>query len=75
MTASDTNEIFLSTLSVKKDLDDLTDRNVMSGLLSKTMLEERIKKSEIGDGLKYENGKLSLDIPAATAETTYGGGA
>ena len=75
MTASDTNEIFLSTLSVKKDLDDLTDRNVMSGLLSKTMFEERIKKSEIGDGLKYENGKLSLDIPAATAETTYGGGA
>ena len=75
MTASDTNEIFLSTLSVKKDLDDLTDRNVMSGSLSKTMLEERIKKSEIGDGLKYENGKLSLDIPAATAETTYGGGA
>lgn len=75
MTASDTNEIFLSTLSVKKDLDDLTDRNVMSGLLSKTMLEERIKKSEIGDGLKYESGKLSLDIPAATAETTYGGGA
>lgn len=75
MTASATNEIFLSTLSVKKDLDDLTDRNVMSGLLSKTMLEERIKKSEIGDGLKYENGKLSLDIPTATANTTYGGGA
>ena len=75
MTASDTNEIFLSTLSVKKDLDDLTDRNVMSGLLSKTMLEERIKKSEIGDGLKFTNGKLSLDIPTATANTTYGGGA
>ena len=73
MTASDTNEIFLSTLSVKKDLDDLTDRNVMSGLLSKTMFEERIKKSEIGDGLKYENGKLSLDIPVATADTGYGG--
>lgn len=74
MTASDTNEIFLSTLSVKKDLDALTDRNVMSGLLSKIMLEERIKKSEIGDGLKYENGKLQLDIPTATANTTYGGG-
>lgn len=73
MTASDTNEIFLSTLSVKKDLDALTDRNVMSGLLSKTMLEERIKKSEIGDGLKYENGKLSLDIPVATDDTGYGG--
>lgn len=72
MTASDTNEIFLSTLSVKKDLDDLTDRNVMSGLLSKTMLEERIKKSEIGDGLKFADGKLQLDIPVATANTGYG---
>lgn len=74
MTASDTNEIFLSTISVKKDLDALTDRNVMSGLLSKIMFEERIKKSEIGDGLKFAEGKLSLDIPTATANTTYGGG-
>lgn len=74
MTASDTNEIFLSTISVKKDLDALTDRNVMSGLLSKIMFEERIKKSEIGDGLKFADGKLSLDIPTATANTTYGGG-
>lgn len=75
MTASDTNEIFLSTLSVKKDLDALTDRNVMSGLLSKIMFEECIKKSEIGDGLKFADGKLSLDIPTATSNTTYGGGA
>lgn len=74
MTASDTNEIFLSTISVKKDLDALTDRNVMSGLLSKIMFEERIKKSEIGDGLKFADGKLQLDIPTATANTTYGGG-
>lgn len=74
MTASDTNEIFLSTISVKKDLDALTDRNVMSGLLSKIMFEERIKKSEIGDGLKFAEGKLQLDIPTATANTTYGGG-
>ena len=73
MTASATNEIFLSTLSIKKDLDDLTDRNVMSGLLSKTMLEERIKKSEIGDGLKFADGKLQLDIPVATTDTGYGG--
>lgn len=73
MTASDTNEIFLSTISVKKDLDALTDRNVMSGLLSKIMFEERIKKSEIGDGLKFANGKLQLDIPVATVDTGYGG--
>ena len=73
MSADMTNEIFISTLSVKNDLDSLNDRNVMSGTLAKTMFDERIKKSEVGDGLKYENGKLSLDIPVATASTTYGG--
>lgn len=73
MTADMTNEIFISTLSVKNDLNSLNDRNVMSGTLAKTMFDERIKKSEVGDGLKYENGKLSLDIPTATAETLYGG--
>lgn len=73
MTANMTNEIFISTLSVKNDLNSLTNKNVMSGTFAKTMFDERIKKSEIGDGLKYENGKLSLDIPTATSETLYGG--
>ena len=73
MSADMTNDIFISTLSVKNDLNSLTNRNVMSGTFAKTMFDERIKKSEIGDGLKYENGKLSLDITTATAETLYGG--
>lgn len=73
MSADMKNEIFISTLSVKNDLNSLTDKNVMSGTFAKTMFDERIKKSEIGDGLKYENGKLSLDITTATAETLYGG--
>lgn len=34
-----------------------------------------INSTHIGDGLKFSNGKLSLDIPTATANTTYGGGA
>ena len=33
-----------------------------------------INSTHIGDGLKFSNGKLSLDIPTATANTTYGGG-
>ena len=73
MSADMTNDIFISTLSVKNDLNSLTNRNVMSGIFAKTMFDERIKKSEIGNGLKYENGKLSLDITTATAETLYGG--
>ena len=34
----------------------------------------KIDKSEVGNGLKFAEGKLSLDIPTATANTTYGGG-
>lgn len=34
-----------------------------------------INSTHIGNGLKFAGGKLSLDIPTATANTTYGGGA
>lgn len=48
--------------------------------LSKAQLENisavpnKIDKSQVGNGLKFENGQLQLDIPLATASTTYGGG-
>ncbi len=47
--------------------------------LSKKQLENisavpnKIGESQVGNGLKFENGQLQLDIPAATASTTYGG--
>lgn len=34
----------------------------------------KIDKTAVGNGLKFAEGKLSLDIPTATANTTYGGG-
>ena len=34
-----------------------------------------INSTHIGNGLKFADGKLQLDIPVATANTTYGGGA
>ena len=33
----------------------------------------KIDQSQIGNGLKFENGQLQLDIPVASASTTYGG--
>ena len=33
----------------------------------------KIDKSEVGDGLKFADGKLQLDIPVATVDTGYGG--
>lgn len=49
--------------------------------LSKKQLENisavpnKIGESQVGNGLKFENGQLQLDIPVATASTTYGGDA
>lgn len=37
-------------------------------------IPNKIDKTEVGDGLKFAEGKLQLDIPVATANTTYGGG-
>lgn len=34
-----------------------------------------INSTHVGNGLKFADGKLQLDIPTATANTTYGGGA
>lgn len=76
MTANDSAILFLSTGQIKTDITQrLTNRQVLGAKYNKELLEEKLGKSEIGDGLKYENGKLQLDIPTATANTTYGGGA
>lgn len=48
--------------------------------LSKKQLENisavpnKIDKSAVGNGLKFADGLLQLDIPVATVSTTYGGG-
>ena len=47
--------------------------------LTKTQLENisavsnKIDNSQVGNGLKFADGVLQLDIPVATASTTYGG--
>ena len=37
-------------------------------------IPNKIDKSQVGNGLKFANGMLQLDIPVATVSTTYGGG-
>ena len=39
-----------------------------------TSVSNKIDQSQVGNGLKFANGVLQLDIPVATASTTYGGG-
>ena len=40
-----------------------------------TSVPNKIDNSQVGNGLKFANGVLQLDIPVATASTTYGGDA
>ena len=37
------------------------------------LVDNKIDKSAVGNGLKFADGILQLDIPVATASTTYGG--
>lgn len=74
MSESDSVINFLSTNQIKTDISQtLTDRQVLGANYTKALFEQKISKSEIGDGLKFADGKLTLDIPVATADTGYGG--
>lgn len=39
-----------------------------------TSVSNKIDNSQIGNGLKFADGVLQLDIPVASDSTTYGGG-
>lgn len=39
----------------------------------KEQIADKIDQSQVGNGLKFADGILQLDIPVATASTTYGG--
>ena len=74
MTSTDEVILYLTTNTIKTDINKtLTNRQVLGALYTKELLAGKIDTTAVGDGLKYENGKLSLDIPVATASTTYGG--
>ena len=54
--------------------DDITsDKLTYSSKKIDELLANKIDKSQVGNGLKFENGQLQLDIPVASASTTYGG--
>ena len=55
--------------------DIISDKLTYSSKKIEELLANKIDKSQVGNGLKFENGQLQLDIPVATASTTYGGDA
>lgn len=59
---------------IKRLLANKQDKLSAEQLNNINAVPNKIDKSEVGNGLKFADGKLSLDIPTATANTTYGGG-
>lgn len=55
--------------------DIISDKLTYSSKKIEELLANKIDKSQVGNGLKFADGILQLDIPVATASTTYGGGA
>ena len=54
--------------------DIISDNLTYSSKKIEELVSNKIDQSQVGNGLKFENGQLQLDIPVATASTTYGGG-
>lgn len=60
--------------AIKKQIAGKQDKLTKVQLDNITAVPNKIDQSQVGNGLKFADGMLQLDIPVATASTTYGGG-
>lgn len=58
---------------IKRLLANKQDKLTQSQLNNISAVPNKIDKTAVGNGLKFADGKLQLDIPVATANTGYGG--
>lgn len=58
---------------IKRLLANKQDKLSAEQLNNINAVPNKIDKMEVGNGLKFADGKLQLDIPVATADTGYGG--
>lgn len=59
--------------TIKEQIAKKQDKLSKEQLDAITSVSNKIDNSQVGNGLKFADGKLSLDIPVANASTTYGG--
>lgn len=59
--------------TTKVDLSAKQDKLTVEQLENISAIPNKIDQSQVGNGLKFADGVLSLDIPVATVSTTYGG--
>lgn len=60
--------------TIKEQIAEKQDRLSKAQLDNISAVPNKIDQSQVGNGLKFADGMLQLDIPVATASTTYGGG-
>lgn len=60
--------------AIKEQIAEKQDKLSKKQLDAITSVPDKIDNSAVGNGLKFADGMLQLDIPVATASTTYGGG-
>ena len=61
--------------TTKVDLSAKQDKLTQEQLENISAVPNKIDKSQVGNGLKFVDGMLQLDIPVANASTAYGGDA
>lgn len=60
--------------AIKKKIDNKQDQLTKTQLENISAVSNKIDNSAVGNGLKFADGMLQLDIPVASVSTTYGGG-
>ncbi len=60
--------------AIKKKIDNKQDKLTKIQLENISAVSNKIDNSAVGNGLKFADGMLQLDIPVASVSTTYGGG-
>lgn len=61
--------------AIKKQIDNKQNKLSKEQLDAIASIPNKIDDSQVGNGLKFADGMLQLDIPVAAASTTYGGDA
>ena len=61
--------------AIKEQIAKKQDKLSKEQLENISVVPNKIDKSQVGNGLKFADGMLQLDIPVATTSTTYGGDA
>ena len=69
------DKLTYSSKKIEELVSNKQDKLSAEQLENISAVPNKIDQSQAGNGLKFENGQLQLDIPMATASTTYGGDA